>query len=124
MAQPSSPCAPAHGLLKHINLCVCLGVRSARQVGHGGSKYNKLLVKDRVGAPRTSTYDLPPIAHKFGKGAAERVVGTREGEWCVCLRLDVGVCVCVCLPSGCKGHARLCTSCLRSLMYVACAIVS
>jgi hypothetical protein len=51
----------------------------AREVGHGGSRYNKLLVKDRVGAPRTSTYDLPPIAHKFGKEGAERVVGTREG---------------------------------------------
>lgn len=63
--------------------CVRLCVRACLvsvQVGHGGSKYNKLLVKDRVGAPRTSTYDLPPIAHKFGKGAAERVVGTREGE--------------------------------------------
>ena len=35
--------------------------------------------KDTVGAPRTSTYDLPPIAFKFGKGAPERLIGTREG---------------------------------------------
>ena len=49
------------------------------RVGHGGSVYNRLLVKDTVGAPRTSTYDLPPIAFKFGKGAPERLIGTREG---------------------------------------------
>ncbi len=35
----------------------------ATQVGHGGSKFNKLLVKDQVGTAKTSTYgrSTPPL---------------------------------------------------------------
>jgi hypothetical protein len=66
----------------------------ANVVGHGGSKFNKLLVKDRVGAPRTSTYDLPPLTHKFGKPAVEREFGTKESALAVsCVLLRAACCV-------------------------------
>jgi EF-hand domain pair/Domain of unknown function (DUF4483) len=49
------------------------------RAGHGGAKYNKLLVKDRVGTVRTSSYDLPPVDHSFGKKNEDQEFGAKEG---------------------------------------------
>jgi len=51
--------------------------------GHSGAKLNKLLVKDRVGAVRVSSYDLPPHAHAFGRPNPEQEFSAGDvlGGW-------------------------------------------
>ena len=49
------------------------------KAGHKGGKLNKLLVRDKVGAVRVSSYDLPPVEHSFGMKNAEQLIGAKEG---------------------------------------------
>lgn len=54
---------------------------------YGGSKFNRLLVKDLVGHTRKSGYDLPPEGHAYGKkvradpeGAGQVVLHWKSGS--------------------------------------------
>ena len=49
------------------------------KVGHGGGKFNKLLVKDLVGHTRLSSYDLPPAAFAYGATTRGDDIGAKQG---------------------------------------------
>ncbi len=50
------------------------------RAGHPGARFNKLLVRDKIGVARTSSYDLPPTSHSFGKPNAVQEVSAKDGE--------------------------------------------
>lgn len=51
------------------------------KAGHPGGGLNKLLVRDKVGTVRLSSYDLPPANHAFGMKNPEQEFDAKDGAW-------------------------------------------